>query len=115
MWPGRPLSVGSGIQGWGPSWPMRLSVPASIVAPVDSDDVVDPADAELHKLMGQLADNAHDERRRDRIIGLMLTLPPSREWSPEALEQCRATYEYVRGLRRDLEQRQLDEMYKPHW
>jgi hypothetical protein len=41
----------------------------------------------------------------------MLTLPPSHQWPPEALDQLRATHEYIRGLRRDLEQRQLEEMY----
>jgi hypothetical protein len=59
----------------------------------------------------QVAYRTRDPRRRERIIDLMLTLPPSREWPPEALDQFRATYEYIRALRRDLEQRQLEEMY----
>jgi hypothetical protein len=74
---------------------------------MDSSDVVDPADAAINELLGQIADRTRDPERRERIIDMMLTLPPITEWPPEALEKWRDTYEYVRSLRRDLEQRQL--------
>jgi len=41
----------------------------------------------------------------------MVMLPPSPEWPPEFREKARETYEYIRGLRRDLERRQLEQMY----
>jgi hypothetical protein len=79
---------------------------------MDSSDAVHAADAAINELLGQIADRTDEPERRERIIDLMLTLPPSREWPPEALDQFRATYEYIRGLRRDLEQRQLEEMFQ---
>lgn len=81
------------------------------IAFMDSSDVADPVDAAVYKLLGQIANRTRDPERRERILGLMLTLPPIAEWPPEALEQWRATYDYIRSLRRDLERRQLEEMY----
>jgi hypothetical protein len=85
---------------------LRLTL--SNVAP---SDCVDPGDAAISELLGQIADGTRDPERRERILGLMMTVPPIAEWPPEALDQCRATYEYVRSLRRDLELRQLEEMF----
>ncbi|KAA1248289.1 hypothetical protein F0Q45_21385 [Mycobacterium simiae] len=78
---------------------------------MDSDDVIDPADAELHALLGQIADRTDDEERRERILGVMVTLPPIADWPPDMLERARATHAYVRGLRRDLQRRELEAMY----
>jgi hypothetical protein len=74
------------------------------MASMDSSDVVEPRDAAVNELLGQIADRTRDPERRERILGLMLTLPPLAEWPAEALEQWRATYDYIRSLRRDLEQ-----------
>jgi len=78
---------------------------------MDSSDVVDPADARIYELLAQIAENTEDTERRERIIGLMLTLPPIAEWPPEVFERWRGIHDYIRGLRCDLEQRQLEEMY----
>ncbi|WP_156765265.1 hypothetical protein [Mycobacterium sp. 1245852.3] len=78
---------------------------------MQSDDVVDPADAALDRMLGLMADNTEDEERRERILDLMLTLPPIIEWPQEAIEMWRNVYEYCRSLRRDLEQRNLEQMY----
>jgi len=78
---------------------------------MDTSDAVDPTDAKIQGLLAQLADMTTDTARRDRIVGLILTLPPIAEWPAEAFEECRKTYEYVRGLRRDLEVRQLKQMF----
>lgn len=67
---------------------------------MDSSDAVHPADAAINELLGQIADRTRQPERRERIIDLMLTLPAIDEWPPEALDQLRATYEYIRGLRR---------------
>ena len=77
---------------------------------MDSSDVVDPVDARIYELLAQIAERTEDKERRERIITLMLTLPPIAEWPREVLEQWQGIHEYVRGLRRDLEQRQLEEM-----
>ena len=78
---------------------------------MESDDVVHPADAQIHELLGRIADNTEDEHRRERLLELMVMLPPSAEWPPEFREKARETYEYIRGLRRDLERRELEHMY----
>jgi len=75
---------------------------------VDSSDVVDPTDAALHQLLAQMAEHTGDERMRERIADLMLTLPPVAQWPPEMLEEWRQTYEYVRGLRREMERREVE-------
>jgi hypothetical protein len=80
------------------------------VASVDSSDVVDPGDAALNELLGQIADNTQDEQRRERVLGLMLTVPPIAEWPPEAIERWRADCNHIRDLRRELEQRELEQM-----
>jgi len=77
---------------------------------MDSSDVVDPADAALHQLLAQMAEHTEDERLRERILDLMLTLPPVSQWPPEMLEEWRKTSEYVRSLRRELERRELQRM-----
>jgi hypothetical protein len=88
-----------------------VSVLRLTLSNVDSSDCVDPGDAAINELLGQIADRTRDPERRERIIGLLLTLPPIAEWPPEALDQWRATYDYIRSIRRDLEQRQLQEMF----
>lgn len=78
---------------------------------VQSDDVVDPVDAALNRMLGHMADSTEDEGRRERILGLMLTLPPIAEWPPEIIGEWRHLYEYCRSLRRDLEEQELEQMY----
>ncbi|TVS85552.1 hypothetical protein FPZ47_08310 [Mycobacterium helveticum] len=41
-----------------------------------SSDAVDPADAHLHRLLAQIGEHTDDEGMRERIVDLMLTLPP---------------------------------------
>ena len=65
---------------------------------MDSSDLVDPFDAALHELLARDFVRTQDVQRRERLIDLMLTLPPSRESPLEALDECRATYEYIRSL-----------------
>jgi hypothetical protein len=87
-----------------------MSGATSPVVHVDSSDVVDPADAALSELLARLAENAGDEDRREKLFDLMLTVPPIAQWPPEMLEEWRKTYDYVRGLRRQFERRQLQQM-----
>ena len=49
--------------------------------------------------------------RQGNPIGVMVTLPPIADWPPDMLERARATHAYVRGLRRDLQRRELEAMY----
>ncbi|WP_445161438.1 hypothetical protein ACTXG5_25535 [Mycobacterium sp. Dal123C01] len=79
---------------------------------MQSDDVVDPVDAALHQMLGHIADNTEDEGRRDRVRGLMLTLPPIAEWPPQMYERWHELHDYIRGCRRELEQRQLEQMFE---
>ena len=61
--------------------------------------------------MGQIADNTQDEHMREKILDLLVTVPSIAEWPPEAIEQWRALTGYLRGLRRELEQRELERMF----
>lgn len=88
-----------------------LSVGGPNVASMDSRDTVDPADAALHRLLGDIADKTPDDERRERILDLMMTAPPVAEWPPDAVDQWRDAYQYIRSLRRDLERRELDQIY----
>jgi hypothetical protein len=90
----------------------RLSAVGHTFTSMDPPDVVHPADAAINELLGQIADRTRDPARCERIIDMMLTLPPITEWPPEALEQLRDTHEYIRALRRDLEQCQLEWMFQ---
>lgn len=78
---------------------------------MDSSDVVDPADAALNELLAHIAENAHNQDRREKILDLMLTLSPVADWPREMLDEWRTTYGYIRSLRRQHEQRQLERMY----
>lgn len=78
---------------------------------MDAQDRVDPADAAIHTLLGSIADNTEDQQKRDRVLGLMVTVPPVIEWPPEAIDQWRDTLQYVRSLRREFEERELNRMY----
>jgi hypothetical protein len=49
------------------------------IADVDSSDAVDPGDAAINEILGQLADQTHNPEKRERIIDLMMTLPPIAE------------------------------------
>jgi hypothetical protein len=78
---------------------------------MDCPDVVDPADAALSELLVRIAERTQDEGRREKLLDLMLTLPPIAEWPREMLDEWCKTYDYVRSLRRELEQHQLERMY----
>jgi iron-sulfur cluster repair protein YtfE (RIC family) len=78
---------------------------------MDSGDVIDPADRAIHEILGRIADRTEDQQRRQRILEVMVTVPPIAQWPPDALEQWREFYAHVRGLRRRLEQRELEAMY----
>jgi hypothetical protein len=77
---------------------------------MDSSDVVDPADAALHELLAHMAERTPDPDRREKIPDLMLTVAAVARWPPEAFDQWRATCEYIRSLRRDLQRRELEQM-----
>jgi len=79
--------------------------------PVDSLDAVDPTDAVLQDLLAQIAENTPDKDRRERIIDLMLTLPPIKQWPPEMFDEWRKTCDYILGLRREYELRELKRMF----
>lgn len=79
---------------------------------MDAQDRVDPADAAIHALLGHIADNAKDPQKRERILDLMVTVPPVVEWPPEAIDQWRDIFHYVRSLRRDVEERELNRLYE---
>jgi len=78
---------------------------------VDSSDVVDPTDAVLQDLLAQIAERTPDKARRDKIVDLVLTLPPIAQWPPEMLDEWRKTSDYIRSLRREHELRQLERMF----
>lgn len=52
---------------------------------VNPDDVVEPGDAALQTLLAAIAERTHDSERRDRILDLILTIPPLREWTRASL------------------------------
>lgn len=79
---------------------------------MDAQDRVDPADAAIHALLGHIADDTKDPQKRERILDLMVTVPPVVEWPPEAIDQWRDTFHYVRSLRRDLEERERNRLYE---
>ena len=45
-----------------------LSMPASTVPGMDSDDTVDPGDAALHGLLALMAEQTGDDERRETLI-----------------------------------------------
>lgn len=79
--------------------------------PVDSLDAVDPTDAKLQELLAHIAENTQDKDRREKIIDLILTLPPIAQWPPEMFDKWRKTCDYILGLRREHELRQLKRMF----
>ena len=78
---------------------------------VDSLDAVDPTDAVLQDLLAQIAENTPDKDWREKIIDLMLTLPPIAQWLPKLFDEWRKTCDYILGLRREHELRQLKRMF----
>jgi hypothetical protein len=57
-------------------WPAAalLSVPASTVLRVESDDIVDPSDAAIQALLVAIAQNTEDDDKRDRLIDYIPTI-----------------------------------------
>jgi hypothetical protein len=53
--------------------------------------------AELQDLLAQVAERTADKAKRDKVVDLILTLPPIVQWPSEAFDQCGETYEYVCG------------------
>jgi hypothetical protein len=80
------------------------------VGAVESPDVADPHDAELQHLLTQLAEMTTDTARREKTVDLILTLRPMAHWPPEAVDECREAYEYVRGLREQHERQEFKRM-----
>jgi hypothetical protein len=74
------------------------------VPDVESDDVVDPGDAALQALLAAMAENTHDDERREKLLDAILTLSPLAEWPPDWLDQLRDTCKFIIGLSRDLRQ-----------
>jgi hypothetical protein len=82
-----------------------LSVPASTVRGVESDDVVDPGDAAIQALLALTAENTHDEEKRERLMDYILTVPPLTEWPADCREKLWETCQFIKGLAEDLRQR----------
>ena len=78
---------------------------------MDSSDVVGPGDAALYELLGRIAGATQEEQKRERILDLMLTVPSIAEWPPEAIEEWRSLATYLRGLRCELERRELERLF----
>jgi CHAD domain-containing protein len=49
------------------------------------DDVVDPVDRRVHRILARIADIARDEEVRERALELMVSMPPVDDWSAERL------------------------------
>jgi hypothetical protein len=82
-----------------------LSVPASTVFGVGSDDVVDPGDAAIQSLVALTAQNTHDDEKRDMLMDFVLTAPPLAEWSPDWREILLETCHFITSLAEDLRRR----------
>lgn len=48
-------------------------------------DVVEPGDAALQALLAAIAERTFDPGKRDRVLDLVLTLPPLSDWPTEWL------------------------------
>jgi hypothetical protein len=64
-------------------------------ADVDCDGVVDPGDAAIQAL---LAENTHDPKKSDWLVGAILTVPPLKEWPRECGEKLYETCQFIKGL-----------------
>jgi len=80
-----------------------LSVPALTVRAVDSDDAVQPGDAILQAVLAGIAERTPDPAKRDRILDLMVTLPPLADWPSASLERLRSAARAAAGSGRPVE------------
>lgn len=66
---------------------------------VNPDDVVDPGDAALQALLAAIAERTHDSQKRDRVLDMILTIPPLRKWTTDSLARLHdvATFEVDLG------------------
>jgi hypothetical protein len=81
---------------------MELSASTSTVHGVNPDDAVDPGDAALQALLAAIAEGTHDSQRRDRLLDMMLTIAPLREWTTESLARLHDVATFGAGLGRQL-------------
>lgn len=81
---------------------MKLSVSTSTVHCVVSDDAVDPGDAALQALLAAIAERTHDSQRRDRLLDLIFTIPPLREWTTDSLARLHDVAAFGADLGRQL-------------
>jgi hypothetical protein len=65
---------------------------------MDSDDVVDPGDAEVQALLALTAENNRDSHKHDLLINAILTLPPLTEWPLDAREKLLETCSFIKKL-----------------
>jgi hypothetical protein len=72
---------------------------------MESDDVVDPGDAAFQALLAAIAENTHNDERRDRLLDAILTIPPLTERPPDCREKLRETCEFIFACTHDLRRR----------
>lgn len=69
---------------------------------MDSDDIIEPADAALQALLALTAERAGNQEKHDLIYDFILTCPPLHEWPTDSQDRLRDTCSYVIGLARSL-------------
>ena len=57
----------------------------STVPGVSFEDVVDPGDAALQALLAGIAERTADPEKRNKVLDMIVTLPPLREWTTASL------------------------------
>lgn len=77
----------------------------STVPSVESDDIVDPGDAALQALLADMAENTHDDEKREKLLDAILTIPPLTEWPPDSRKKLWETCQFINSLAEDLRQR----------
>jgi hypothetical protein len=65
----------------------------------------DPGDAAVQTLLAVMAENTHDDERRDRLLDYILTIPPLTQWPPDHRRKLWETCEFLKALSRDFRQR----------
>jgi hypothetical protein len=76
---------------------------------MEFDDVVDPGDTALQALLASIAEHTSDAAKRDKLLDILLTVPPMSQWPNDLLEHMQATCRFVIDLSRELRKRCPDQ------
>lgn len=61
----------------------------------ESADVVEPVDRKIHNILVHIIETTTDVSQREITRGLLVTLPPLREWSEDSLRAMRELAVFV--------------------